>query len=205
MTQRSNGKTYAVCISTHTLTWSVTVQIRQFLGQQTFQLTRSRGAWPIKILWQQGHIWFQLTRSRGAWLPAFLRSRTICWFQLTRSRGAWPAASCTVSNRSSFQLTRSRGAWRFKGFQHCNIIVISTHTLTWSVTEVRYFFIWGTFISTHTLTWSVTCSFLSLCNKNEFQLTRSRGAWPMLLRYVAYHINFNSHAHVERDCVAYRI
>ena len=32
-------------ISTHTLTWSVTyVQIRQFLGQQTFQLTRSRGA-----------------------------------------------------------------------------------------------------------------------------------------------------------------
>ncbi len=24
VTQRSNGKTYAVCISTHTLTWSVT-------------------------------------------------------------------------------------------------------------------------------------------------------------------------------------
>ena len=25
VTQRSNGKTYAVCISTHTLTWSVTI------------------------------------------------------------------------------------------------------------------------------------------------------------------------------------
>ena len=36
-------------ISTHTLTWSVTVQIRQFLGQQTFQLTRSRGAWRTKL------------------------------------------------------------------------------------------------------------------------------------------------------------
>ena len=35
-------------------------------------------------------------------------------------------------------------------------------------------------ISTHTLTWSVT---------------------PLIKTYFAYYINFNSHAHVERDLV----
>ena len=99
-----------------------------------FQLTRSRGAWPIKILWQQGHIWFQLTRSRGAWLWTCIVPVCSALFQLTRSRGAWPAlASCVTSTRQ-----------------------ISTHTLTWSVTIfwVRYQKIGQ--ISTHTLTWSVT-------------------------------------------------
>ena len=33
---------------------------------------------------------------------------------------------------------------------------ISTHTLTWSVTQVKTFFAGGLVISTHTLTWSVT-------------------------------------------------
>ena len=55
---------------------------------------------------------------------------------------------------------------------------ISTHTLTWSVTE---FFLTGLFlfvISTHTLTWSVT-----ICIK-------------IIYNSIFY---FNSHAHVERD------
>ena len=42
--QRSNGKTYAVCISTHTLTWSVTFNKGELKDIKTFQLTRSRGA-----------------------------------------------------------------------------------------------------------------------------------------------------------------
>ena len=58
------------------------------------------------------------------------------------------------------------------------MIGISTHTLTWSVTpntaEVRQF----KPISTHTLTWSVTL--YTVCQ-------------------VILPINFNSHAHVERD------
>ena len=33
---------------------------------------------------------------------------------------------------------------------------ISTHTLTWSVTEMFYYFVDKYGISTHTLTWSVT-------------------------------------------------
>ena len=55
---------------------------------------------------------------------------------------------------------------------------ISTHTLTWSVTVVASVVSDGTIISTHTLTWSVTfCA--------AFAAT--------------YALNFNSHAHVERD------
>ena len=100
-------------ISTHTLTWSVTVQIRQFLGQQTFQLTRSRGAWPQKNS---------------------------------------PKAV---------------------------IKIISTHTLTWSVTTAVLQLVRITKISTHTLTWSVTCIIDKTIRFVKFQLTRSRGAWPL--------------------------
>ena len=57
---------------------------------------------------------------------------------------------------------------------------ISTHTLTWSVTETMTGFMTAKTISTHTLTWSVT---------------------PLIKIYFAYCINFNSHAHVERDWI----
>ena len=57
---------------------------------------------------------------------------------------------------------------------------ISTHTLTWSVTDSREQK-WGHIeISTHTLTWSVT-----------------KGRQDRLV----YTVHFNSHAHVERDPV----
>ena len=56
------------------------------------------------------------------------------------------------------------------------------------------------YISTHTLTWSVTlCVIMCACQHDEFQLTRSRGAWrttSLNFQDVQY---FNSHAHVERD------
>ena len=55
---------------------------------------------------------------------------------------------------------------------------ISTHTLTWSVTETAIIKGDGSGISTHTLTWSVTI----------VEITRP-----------AEDVHFNSHAHVERD------
>ena len=55
---------------------------------------------------------------------------------------------------------------------------ISTHTLTWSVTQTCLRFKLGYDISTHTLTWSVTY-------KNNGRTFKN--------------YNFNSHAHVERD------
>ena len=54
-------------------------------------------------------------------------------------------------------------------------------------------------ISTHTLTWSVTLKRTSYVRNLSFQLTRSRGAWRKNLRVWYKEINFNSHAHVERD------
>ena len=60
---------------------------------------------------------------------------------------------------------------------------ISTHTLTWSVTDKRQANRQTTDISTHTLTWSVT---------NMWHLYD--GYW-----------NFNSHAHVERDPITSRL
>ena len=53
---------------------------------------------------------------------------------------------------------------------------ISTHTLTWSVTDNKnkILYIYG--ISTHTLTWSVTSNQLRHITNSAFQLTRSRGA-----------------------------
>ena len=77
--------------------------------------------------------------------------------------------------------------------------IISTHTLTWSVTQnisIQYIVYR---ISTHTLTWSVTWLQVSLPLALKFQLTRSRGAWQISSVLKGVTINFNSHAHVERD------
>ena len=61
-------------------------------------------------------------------------------------------------------------------FKRFGISSISTHTLTWSVTDDDIGGEWREVISTHTLTWSVT-TFLVTRNENiGFQLTRSRGA-----------------------------
>ena len=67
-------------------------------------------------------------------------------------------------------------------FRHSQFF-ISTHTLTWSVTDKRQANRQTTDISTHTLTWSVT---------NMWHLYD--GYW-----------NFNSHAHVERDPITSRL
>ena len=126
----------------------------------------------------------------------------------------------------------------------CNRQNISTHTLTWSVTDLAELAGVEYDISTHTLTWSVTsppiilhehhgyfnshahverdpwqiCRFspiqefqltrsrgawrqplkLELFQK-AFQLTRSRGAWRVLRCHRRFYGHFNSHAHVERD------
>ena len=55
-------------------------------------------------------------------------------------------------------------------------IIISTHTLTWSVTHKLLKDAPDTKISTHTLTWSVTPEKPEKVEVTKFQLTRSRGA-----------------------------
>ena len=98
-------------------------------------------------------------------------------FQLTRSRGAWQWEPLTSTGDLLFQLTRSRGAWPDNRYSVWTITLISTHTLTWSVTD---------------------CKHLKGCLE-RFQLTRSRGAWRICWSQTKDGQNFNSHAHVERD------
>ena len=80
------------------------------------------------------------------------------------------------------------------------LIIISTHTLTWSVTLAA----WGgrrsVCISTHTLTWSVTrrnrLVFHNAINFNSHaHVERDSQSMPLNLE----RFYFNSHAHVERD------
>ena len=76
-------------ISTHTLTWSVTLGIRFSVGENQFQLTRSRGAWRLA-------------------LPVLTADNSISTHTLT-----WSVTVGSVQTlmREKFQLTRSRGAW----------------------------------------------------------------------------------------------
>ena len=142
---------------------------------------------------------FQLTRSHGAWLILGLPAFFSCAFQLTRSRGAWPYSWISSMLSRRFQLTRSRGAWPDISIQPWGTKVISTHTLTWSVTIHIKTADNTPSISTHTLTWSVTLLQDTPVKLVQFQLTRSRGAWPAAVIPFETFADFNSHAHVERD------
>ena len=62
------------------------------------------------------------------------------------------------------------------GVKKQDITPISTHTLTWSVTNSSTFVAFFGWISTHTLTWSVTTETSFNSSFVTFQLTRSRGA-----------------------------
>ena len=126
-----------------------------------FQLTRSRGAWrgytnPCKVC-----KWFQLTRSRGAWLPSpsvaadalDISTHTLTWSVTIADEIGWNWCQHFNSHAHVerdviymtmpkftiiFQLTRSRGAWPKNQNAINPPTLISTHTLTWSVTCVRF-------------------------------------------------------------------
>ena len=200
MTKNSYSLGFLFVISTHTLTWSVTSRLQQAFSIDTFQLTRSRGAWLLIPLTALHASEFQLTRSRGAWHNSAV---SLAWewkFQLTRSRGAWPMPAEVFSLPVKFQLTRSRGAWHWS---YC--IIMCKGNFNSHAHVERDFLLYKTNI-------------LMI----KFQLTRSRGAWPIRIqgRYgwmsisthtltwsvtrgkssrVVRWTNFNSHAHVERD------
>ena len=186
------------CISTHTLTWSVTTSCFWWDYFYRFQLTRSRGAWRqfseivyiITYFNSHAHVERDMLSGHFKTLP-IISTHTLTWSVTVR-----PVIN-PVSN------------W------------ISTHTLTWSVTRRSKTKEVKNMISTHTLTWSVTVRHAIESREEWFQLTRSRGAWPLsdytplcdfifqltrsrgawlvFNRPPEFTVNFNSHAHVERD------
>ncbi|SCH64070.1 Uncharacterised protein [uncultured Ruminococcus sp.] len=78
--------------------------------------------------------------------------------------------------------------------------IISTHTLTWSVTNSAHILVIQLLISTHTLTWSVTDKpqqYLQIVtNFNSHAHVERDNADETKFQEI---VNFNSHAHVERD------
>ena len=79
-------------------------------------------------------------------------------------------------------------------------LVISTHTLTWSVTDEAGALNFNKKISTHTLTWSVTVIYFNLdifviISTHTLTWSVTRSLWMMMNDKE----HFNSHAHVERD------
>ena len=77
---------------------------------------------------------------------------------------------------------------------------ISTHTLTWSVTNLKGYDFMSKLISTHTLTWSVTQFTTSFPHKKLNFNSHAHVERDRIISGVYADIrNFNSHAHVERD------
>ena len=77
---------------------------------------------------------------------------------------------------------------------------ISTHTLTWSVTFKLNPLNMRQAISTHTLTWSVTGAISAgLTGVKDFNSHAHVERDYQAKAYERLAINFNSHAHVERD------
>ena len=105
-------------ISTHTLTWSVTRRMLKHLEQVQFQLTRSRGAWPVAkyengaILHFNSHAHVERDGVRRfIMLTTKISTHTLTW--------SVTVAHCIVDIILQFQLTRSRGAWRlYTGFKY---------------------------------------------------------------------------------------
>ena len=164
---------------------------------------------------------FQLTRSRGAWLLKIVIYKLLQHFNSHAHVERDYLFLIIVSKTFIFQLTRSRGAWHLF-FNNWKSPCISTHTLTWSVTK-NLCSVWAgnKFQLTRSRgAWPVAVrkSIHYLKNFNShahverdrrnalhltswilFQLTRSRGAWRYWKMLPVLTLHFNSHAHVERD------
>ena len=102
---------------------------------------------------------------------------------------------------STHTLTWSVTDWKW----HCRKrLCISTHTLTWSVTTMARDIRQYIGISTHTLTWSVThpaCCFplRSVYFNSHAHVERDDQSLYLYIKK----LYFNSHAHVERDVQSY--
>ena len=191
---------FHIQISTHTLTWSVTIDFKLYNISLVFQLTRSRGAWLKEIIQKRQHktisthtLTWSVTRTcqHTQTRPEQISTHTLTW-SVTRAVAAQRATAEISTHTLTWSVTillllPSLFHHNFNSHAHVErdwrhwflstAIRISTHTLTWSVTS----FIWSAItviaISTHTLTWSVTRTRITLSWLLIFQLTRSRGAW----------------------------
>ena len=150
---------FPLLISTHTLTWSVTlIGHERFKDVFAFQLTRSRGAW---------HDWLVNT-------PYGENFNSHAHVERDKVVGSNPAPATNFNSHAHVERDLKFVFFNFLG------IFISTHTLTWSVT----FYLYNKnteekFQLTRSRgAWRISIPMTG--NDSAFQLTRSRGAWQVL-------------------------
>ena len=186
-------------ISTHTLTWSVTVpsmipkdDAENFNSHAHVERDRyTIDMEPNSTISTHTLTWSVTLQIAASSSYPIISTHTLTWsvtaifhirqesytFQLTRSRGAWHIPQSILYLHHLFQLTRSRGAWPLT-------LLLRLLLMVFQLTRSRG-------------AWLV--NLLSKLQSLIFQLTRSRGAW--LIHFLLFKIigHFNSHAHVERD------
>ena len=152
-----------------------------------FQLTRSRGARPVRD--KHGEIVRNdISTHALTWSATFAKNAMAkSMHQISTHALTWSATLPRKVNLVSMVHFNSRAhVERDEG----NIITvlddkISTHALTWSATGSRCPCSYLLIISTHALTWSATGCYLPAFSLIGFQLTRSRGA-RLALVYAVY-------------------
>ena len=143
-------------ISTHTLTWSVTYLKNTFCYGLLFQLTRSRGAW--QGMERSAKQWRPISTHTLTWSVTCKGKRTRIFtekFQLTRSRGAWLLIG---------RITHLTAYFNSHAHVERDMLWVSQYSIIYDFNshahverDVMPLFCWnGIIISTHTLTWSVT-------------------------------------------------
>ena len=143
-------------ISTHTLTWSVTLSLYFFYIAtiiSTHTLTWSVTPEGLQVMYLAYHFNSHAHVERDS----YLRLAPMQWANFnSHAHVERDGVHFVVQNLLiKFQLTRSRGAWLGLKIDIQLPKKISTHTLTWSVTGLDF----------------------DVNSIREFQLTRSRGAW----------------------------
>ncbi len=146
----------AQAISTHTLTWSVTKHKKHILP--CYAISTHTLTWSVTNMFWNISVAQAISTHTLTWSVTDIFARTQSWkpFQLTRSRGAWRQWQILRDSLSHFNShahverdPRRTGkyaeSWNFNSHAHverdaekdklCKEFVISTHTLTWSVTE----------------------------------------------------------------------
>ena len=186
-------------ISTHTLTWSVTlpqIPIIYHRRISTHTLTWSvTMPSPCKTV---SEIISTHTLTWSVTLQVFANFNIILYFN-SHAHVERDICSSTTGKRIAISTHTLTWSVTLSIFGNSGISAISTHTLTWSVTVWPLLSEYSKAISTHTLTWSVTQRWYGENCRGKFQLTRSRGAWPIGVNANFNMKHFNSHAHVERD------
>ena len=170
-------------ISTHTLTWSVTFKSRRMLRN-------------VLDFNSHAHV------ERDIILTKPIMGRTYFNSHAHVERDPEIArAFCSLKNFNSHAHVERDYTAAMTG----TLIGISTHTLTWSVTDFKRLDYFRLFISTHTLTWSVTLR--RFADKYGIPISTHTLTWSVTGGDTNVKINrpyFNSHAHVERDCCVER-